>query len=51
MKPTFLVACSLFAATAVFAERPNLGSVVRHDPALDKVIAKDATTQNGAQDQ
>jgi gluconolactonase len=36
---------TFLAAHAVTAERPTLGSVVRHDPALDKLLAPDATIE------
>ncbi|MEO1844130.1 MAG: SMP-30/gluconolactonase/LRE family protein, partial [Akkermansiaceae bacterium] len=43
MKHITLATCSLLlVAPLVLAERPNIGSVVRHDAALDKLLAKDA---------
>ena len=43
MKHSTLATCSLLlVAPLVLAERPNIGSVVRHDAALDKLLAKDA---------
>ncbi|MDE0595906.1 MAG: SMP-30/gluconolactonase/LRE family protein [Roseibacillus sp.] len=43
MKHLTLATCSLLLAVPlVLAERPIIGSVVRHDPVLDKLLAKDA---------
>ncbi len=46
MKHSALIALApclpLLATSLAFAERPNIGSVVRHDEALDKLLDKDA---------
>ena len=46
MKHIALFSSFTILATAFsLAERPSLGSVVRHDPAFDKLVAKDATIE------
>ena len=42
IRSLILAPCVLLLAPAGHAERPTIGSVVRHDPALDKLLAKDA---------
>ncbi len=43
MKHNTLATCALFlTAPLLWAERPNIGSVVRHDAAFDKLVAGDA---------
>ena len=40
-----ITAAFLLTASFLWAERPNIGSVVRHDAAFDKLVAKDATIE------
>ena len=40
-----ITAAFLLTASSLWAERPNIGSVVRHDAAFDKLVAKDATIE------
>ena len=43
MKHTTLATCALLlTAPFLWADRPNIGSVVRHDAAFDKLVARDA---------
>ena len=43
MKHTTFATCALLlTAPLLWAERPNIGSVVRHDAAFDKLVAGDA---------
>ena len=41
-QPILLIVVMVLSSTVLWAERPKIGSVVRHDPAFDKLIAKDA---------